>query len=203
MGPRKFVTLLGAAGAVLAVANLVPSVTHAQSVADAAKQQRARLCKEGKTQYCDDGQGKDKPRLVVDEQGLSGPGAEQSASAPESSQGRPSVGDLQNRLDELSEKTPRQLGDQVAGDVQFPGRDRWETRLSAARDKLVTKIQVVLDVLRLDKPNATALNNAVFYMKTAGSDYRDLQTEGHSAAADWKRKTENSTSSKSEPKQPR
>lgn len=177
-------------------------VTNAQSVAEAAKQQRARFCKEGKTQYCDEGPTNDKPKIVVNEQGSSEQGGEQDSFSSESSQGLPSVVELQDRLGDLSGKTPRQLGDGVVGNVQFPGRERWEARLGAARDKLASKIQVVLDLLRLDQPNPTALNNAILDMKVAGSDYRDVQTEGYSAAAEWRRRTESSASSKFQAKQP-
>lgn len=180
---NKFVAIASLVAEMLLFAGLLPLVTNAQSVAEAAKQQRAQLCKDGRKQYCD-GYKTDKAKIVVEEQG-----SEQVSSTLESSQGTPSVGDLQDRLEELSHKTPRQLADDVVGDVQFPGRDRWESQLSAARDKLVAKMQVVLDLLRLSKPNPTALNNAVFYMKIAHSDYRDVQTQGHAKAADWKRKT--------------
>ena len=182
---------------------LFPAAAQTQSLAEAAKQQRARLCKEGTIQYCDDRAKKNKSKIVVDEQGSSGEGEAQGAPAPESSQALPTVGELQDRLDELRAKTPRQLADEVVGGVQFPGRDRWEVRLTGARDKSVSKIQVVLDLLRTDKPDSSALKDALFEMKMAGSDYRDLQTDGVSKAADWKRKTADSTSSKSEPKQPR
>ena len=174
---------------------LFPIVTHAQSLAEVAKQQRARLCKEGKTQYCDDGSQKDKQKRAVDEswmeQGLTYRKPEQASSATQSpQQDFPTVGDLQGKLDDLSNKTPRQLGEQFAGDIQFPGRDRWEQKLSAARDRLVSKIQAVLDLLRSDKATSTALRNAVIDMRVADSQYGDVQVEGQAAAADWKRKTD-------------
>lgn len=202
MGTNKVARLVTAAIGMLLWLTFPVLVTNAQSVAEAAKQQRARFCKEGKTQYCYDGPKSDKPKIVVNEQGPSEQAEEQGSFSPESSQGLPSVGELQDRLDDLSGKTPRQLGDGVVGNVQFPGRDRWELRLGSARDKLVSKIQVVLDLLRLSQPNPIALNNAVLDMRVAGSDYRDVQTDGYSAAADWKRKTQSSASSKFETKQP-
>lgn len=202
MATSKFARIAVAAIGILLYLTLSSSVTSAQSVTEAAKQQRARFCKEGKTQYCEYGPKSDKPKIVLDEQDSSGQGDEQGSFSPESSHGLPTAGELQEQLDDLSGKTPRQLGDGVIGNVQFPGRDRWEVRLGAARDKLVSKTQVVLDLLRLSQPNPTALNNAVLDMKVAGSYYRDVQTEGYSAAADWKRETEKSASSKIEVRQP-
>jgi hypothetical protein len=174
---------------------LLPIVANAQSLAEVAKQQRARLCKE--PQYCDDRRQKEKQQKdgVVDnswmDQGLSYQKAEHTSSATEASrQSSPTVEELQARLDDLSNKTPRQLGEQFARDVQFPGRDRWEEGLSAARDRLVAKIQVVLDLVRSDKSTSTALNNAVIEMRVGNNQYADAQAEGQAAAADWKRKTD-------------
>jgi hypothetical protein len=174
---------------------LFPILTNAQSLAEVAKQQRARLCKEGKTQYCDDRSQKEKQKTVVDnswmQQGLSYQKAEQASSGTQSAQqDLPTVGDLQSKLDDLANKTPRQLGEQFAGDIQFPGRDRWEQKLSTARDRLVARIQVVLDLVRSDKSTPTALNNAAYDMRLADTEYGDVQAEGQAKAADWKRKTD-------------
>ena len=174
---------------------LFPAAVNAQTLAEVAKQQRVRLCKEGKTQYCDDGTQKDKQRRIVDdswmEQGLSYQKSEQTLSSPDSpQQSSPSVSDLQRRLDDLSDKTPRQLGEQFAGNIQFPDRDRWEQKLTAARDRLVAKIQVTLDLARSDKSTPTALNSALYDMRLANTGYGDVQAEGVAAAADWKRKTD-------------
>jgi len=172
---------------------LFPVVTNAQSVAEAAKQQRARLCKEGKTQYCDDAPQKDKAKRIVDdswmEQGLSYQAA-QDNSRPTKADTTDSVENLQTVVDEISNKTPRQLADNFVGEVQFPGRDQWEQRLDAARTRFVSATQVLIDLLRSDKATSGAKNSALYDMRLASQHYVDVQAEGQTAAADWKRKTD-------------
>jgi hypothetical protein len=90
-------------------------------------------------------------------------------------------------LDSLSSRTPRQLAEEFAHDTQFPGRDAWEQRLDSARNRLVAKTQVIIDLIRSKAPSG-ALNNALFDMKIAQTQYSDVQAEGMSPAADWKRR---------------
>jgi len=174
---------------------LSPVVGNAQSLAEAAKQQRAILCKEGKSQYCNDGPQRDKQKTVVDDsgmkQGSSYQKSEQGSSGIESSrEDSPNAEELQHKLDDLANKTPRQLGGQFAGDIQFPNRDRWEQKLVAARDRLVAKIQVALDLAHSGKSTAAALNSALYDMRLADTGYGDVQAEGVAEPADWKRKTD-------------
>ena len=96
---------------------------------------------------------------------------------------------LQCMLDGLSSKTSRQLAAEFARDTQFPGRDAWEQRLDTARNRLVSKTQVVIDLIR-SKAASGALNNALFDMKMAQTQYSDVQAEGMSQAADWERRAQ-------------
>ena len=45
----------------------------------------------------------------------------------------------------LAGKTARELGELEVGEVQFTGRDRWEQKLAAARDKLVKATLAAVD----------------------------------------------------------
>jgi predicted LPLAT superfamily acyltransferase len=45
----------------------------------------------------------------------------------------------------LAGKTARELGELEVGEVQFTGRDRWELKLAAARDKLVKATLAAVD----------------------------------------------------------
>lgn len=111
------------------------------------------------------------------------------ASTP-SSESRPNdVESLEAMLDSLSSKTSRELAYQFAGETQFPGRDAWEQRLDTARNRLVAKTQVVINLINSKAPSG-ALNNALYDMKLAQVQYSDVQADGISKAADWKKQTE-------------
>ncbi len=101
---------------------------------------------------------------------------------------RNDVENIQKTIDDLKGLTARQLGDRFAGDIQFPGRPEWESRLSVARDKFVAAMQADLDV---QKSNSTkpARDHVDYLLSLAQLAFADVQAEGTSKAADWSRKT--------------
>jgi hypothetical protein len=113
------------------------------------------------------------------------PSTQGAASSSESA--RNDLKSLQAMFDSLSSKTSRQLADEFARDTQFPDRDAWEQRLDTARNRLVAKTQVVIDLVRSKAPSG-ALNNALYDMRLAQVQYSDVQAEGISKAADWEKR---------------
>jgi hypothetical protein len=67
---------------------------------------------------------------------------------------RASITQLTKLIAYIANLTPRQLSDSVAGDVQFPGRDDWEQRLDAQKEKLVATTRTAINAVQqmLDAP---------------------------------------------------
>jgi len=170
---------------------IVPSQLYSQSLAEAAKQQRDKLCKAGETKFC----ARPQQPKSEDKSWLGEALVHQEPTVTSSSESQPpqsaqeQVESLQRMVDNLADKSSRQLGDEFVRDVQFPGRDAWERSLDAAKNKFVAAGQVVINLLRSDKTASGALNNAETDMRLAQIRYSDVQAEGISKAADWQKKT--------------
>jgi hypothetical protein len=103
-------------------------------------------------------------------------------------------------LTDLQDKTPRQLGEIVAKEIQFPGRDNWENRLAASRDTLITKTQAPIFTVRREgsllegddlnraKEAQTVVNDQLLHIRLARQDFEHVLSEGATAAGEWERK---------------
>jgi len=94
------------------------------------------------------------------------------------------------------EKTPRELSDEVAGQVQFLGRDSWEQRIYQQKTKMVSAGQTCLDdakrlvsaptpeersaAQRASDPLMTALKAEKYH-------FDQLVAEGVKKAGEWER----------------
>jgi hypothetical protein len=111
----------------------------------------------------------------------------------------------------LASKTARELGEMEVGDVQFPGRDRWESRLFSQRDKLVSATRTSVEAgrkymsmpaaenpdkrlselteeqrLRLQEAkNALSTQNSIIRIERYRFD--QVVNDGVRAASEWKR----------------
>lgn len=107
--------------------------------------------------------------------------------------------DAEKYADSLNAKTPRQLGEIVAKDIQFPGRDAWEKQLADRRDALVTATQTTAFSVRRaqtlsegnDKDGAqdahTAVQEQLTRLYAARRDYERVLADGADKAAKWER----------------
>ncbi len=104
------------------------------------------------------------------------------------------VSETQKLVDKLSNKTPRELSNGIVGENKFPGRDNWEERLAAQRDRVVQAAQTALDVASKaisdstseEKANATkAGNQALSNFDLQLVRYNRLVAEGIHKASDW------------------
>lgn len=108
----------------------------------------------------------------------------------------------------LADKTERQLSDMEVGDVQFPGRDRWEPKLFAQKEALVKTIRTAVyaareyvtfirakegsgalskdDQLRLQE-SRKAVQSQIDDIRLARFHFDQLVSEGVREAAEWKR----------------
>lgn len=98
-----------------------------------------------------------------------------------------SLGDVETQMTILASKTSRELGNEYAGDIQFPGRDRWEQDLYAATGKFIAATRGWIAVMRSSNPSKGALDEAVLNMKLAQIECSDLHAQGISEAAKWER----------------
>jgi hypothetical protein len=96
-----------------------------------------------------------------------------------------SLGDVETQMTILAGKTSRELGNEYARDIQFPGRDRWEQDLYAATGKFIAATRGWIAVMRSSNPSKGALNDAVLNMKLAQIECSDLQAHGLAEAAKW------------------
>jgi hypothetical protein len=112
---------------------------------------------------------------------------------------------------QLADKTARELGEIEVGDVQFPGRDKWEARLFDQKEKLVKATRAAVDVGRnyvriLSSKNSNsrlsdltqdeqlriqearnALNAQKSTIRSERFRFDQIVTEGVRAASEWKR----------------
>jgi hypothetical protein len=113
--------------------------------------------------------------------------------------------------DLLASKTARELGEIEVGEVRFPGRDRWEGRLFAQKEKLVQVTRTAVDagriyirILSSKNPNArlseltadvrlrvqearNALDAQNSNIRLERYHFDQIAAEGVRAASQWKR----------------
>jgi len=104
---------------------------------------------------------------------------------------------LKKSTDDLATRTPRQLGQSIAGDIQFDGRADWEQKLYEAKEKFVSVARTSYNLIQrtIDAPTAEERAAAKLAMdRTAYNDvlnaqtpYDSLKIEGAKKAADWKK----------------
>ena len=109
--------------------------------------------------------------------------------------------DAEKYADNLSAKTARELGETVAKDIQFPGRDAWEKRLADSRDALVSATQTAAFSVRraqaLSEVSAkdgaqdahTAVQEQLARLYGARRDYERALADGADRAAKWEKGT--------------
>lgn len=106
------------------------------------------------------------------------------------------LSEAQKLVDKLSNKTARELSNSIVGENKFPGRDNWEERLAAQRDRVIQVAQIAMDVARKavsdstpeEKANATtAGNQALSNFDLEMARYNRLVAEGIHKASDWEK----------------
>jgi len=90
-------------------------------------------------------------------------------------------------LDALASETPRQLADEIVGDVQFPGRDAWQQKLYSSMQEFVAAGRKYFDVVSSTGKRPEGYTETRW--RQAQWAYSDLKEEGISKAANWKRET--------------
>jgi hypothetical protein len=109
------------------------------------------------------------------------------------------IGRARKLISRQSDKTARELGDDVVKDVQFPGREEWEHRLFEQNGKVVRSAQDAVDAAERISGGATERERD-WARKTAEdllSDfdsrrqvYDDLVTDGVRRSNEWVREHE-------------
>jgi hypothetical protein len=89
-------------------------------------------------------------------------------------------------LDQLADKTPRQLGNDAVGDVQFQGRDSWEQRLYDQKLKFIAAGRHLQAVYASGIQGA--IDPADLDYRVQANVYNKIRAEGIGKAADWARK---------------
>ncbi len=109
--------------------------------------------------------------------------------APSTKNAETTFHDAEAAISKLEDKTEKELGNDVAGDTQFPRRSVWEGKLYAEKQQVIAAAR---DVLAVAKSNATdgVKNSALSKFNWEMEKYNDLKAEGIGQAADWERKTE-------------
>ena len=107
--------------------------------------------------------------------------------------------DAEKYADNLRAKTARQLGEIVAKEIQFPGRDAWEKRLADSRDALVNATQTAAFSVRRaqtlsegsEKEGAqdahTAVQEELARLYVARRDYERVLADGADKASKWEK----------------
>jgi hypothetical protein len=97
----------------------------------------------------------------------------------------------QNIIDRLANKTPRQLANEVVGDIQFPGRDDWEQKLHGQGQRVLRFAQDYLDrAKKLDSITDSAQRSAAtetaknfeWQMNLEETTYTQIAAEGSQKA---------------------
>ena len=99
-----------------------------------------------------------------------------------------SIEDLEKKVDEVASKTPRQLGEDFARDIQFPGRDRWEQDLYNEKEALVAATRNWIILKRSDRSTKDSLDRAASEQGLADRAYNDLRAKGIVEAAKWEKR---------------
>ncbi len=110
-----------------------------------------------------------------------------------------SLSDAQDVIDRAANRTSRELGESVVGDIRFPGRDAWEEKLYHQRLKLVGAAQTVVDYAanKLDKAKTEVdqaaakkgLEQLLFTLSVERTAYNRISAEGISQAAAWEKRS--------------
>jgi hypothetical protein len=149
-----------------------------QSVADAARQNRPKDAKvTSKRVFTDDDF----------EHSASADGV--SAATTSKQQLSDSMENAQRTIGSVEDKTERELANDVAGEVQFPGRPEWEHKLYLKKQAQIASARALLAVVNSKASSAGAISSArsQFDLETTG--YNEIKIEGIAKAADWEKKT--------------
>ena len=107
--------------------------------------------------------------------------------------------DAEKYADNLRAKTARQLGEIVAKEIQFPGREAWEKRLAGSRDALVNATQTAAFSVRRaqtlsegsEKEGAqdahTAVQEELARLYVARRDHERVLADGADKASKWEK----------------
>src|SRR6267142_1380962 len=115
---------------------------------------------------------------------------------------RASANAEESEANALASKTSRALGNDYAGDIQFPHREEWEGRLDTHKVALVSALRELIKARRaqVGVPATKKLNDdyedALTNVKIARTRFSAFQSEGASLAADWERKASENIKSK-------
>jgi len=104
---------------------------------------------------------------------------------------------LDRWLEDKAGKTPRELSNSVAGEIQFPGRDKWEQRIFDQKEKLVSTarsgfyvIQRMGDAQTPEERTAAriAIEKIRDDVRVQRALYDQLITEGVKKASEWEKR---------------
>jgi hypothetical protein len=105
---------------------------------------------------------------------------------------------LDKWIEDRANKTPRGLSNSIAVEIQFPGRDSWEQRIFAQKEKLVSitrsafyAIQRMADAQTLEERASAriAVGRLQEDVRVQRMLYDDLVTEGVKKASEWERRS--------------
>lgn len=88
-------------------------------------------------------------------------------------------------VNDLADLNSRELGENVVGDVRFPGREVWENKLYAQKQKLVAAARAWLATQK-DGSGPGVADAAANSYNVQRTMYNDLEMEGKAQADSWK-----------------
>ena len=108
------------------------------------------------------------------------------ASVPDpKAQSKSSISRAESLVNDLADLNPRELGENIVGDVKFPGREVWENKLYAQKEKLVAAARAWLAIQK-DGSGAGVADAAANSYNLQRTMYNDLEMGGKAQADSWK-----------------
>jgi hypothetical protein len=158
------------------------SPTHAQSLGEVAKRQRDKA-----SNATEDRSKSSHQKVWTNDDFSSTPTPSATPSAP-TLQDR--IASAEKAISQLEDKTSRQLGNDVVGDVQFPGRIGWEGSLHTKKERVVAAAKAVMAVAKSkSEASAKIIDSAMYDFDLEMVGYNKLRVEGITKAADWEKQT--------------
>jgi hypothetical protein len=102
-------------------------------------------------------------------------------------QSKAAIARAESVVNDLADLNARELGENVVGDVKFPGREAWENKLYSQKGKLVAAARAWLATQK-DGSGSGVADAAANSFNVQRSTYNELEVEGKARADSWNNK---------------
>jgi len=96
--------------------------------------------------------------------------------------------EAESAISRLADKSPRELGEDIVQENQFPDRTKWEQKMYEQKEKVIAAARALLATARSESADSL-ISSAKYKFDIEMVGYNNLKVDGLAKAADWERQT--------------